>query len=171
MDVTVRHAGTVAHAGRLEWPGGALRCALGRTGVRADKREGDGATPVGAFPLRRVLWRPDRLPAPATALPTAPIAPHDGWCDAPDHPDYNRPVRLPFAASHEDLWRADALYDVIVVIGHNDDPPVPGLGSAVFVHVATPDFSPTAGCVALDRDDLLRLLADCRPGDRLVVAG
>lgn len=169
MDIVVRRDGPSPHAGRLRWPGGAARCAIGRTGIAADKREGDGATPVGAFPLRRLLWRADRLSAPATALPTTPIAPTDGWCDDPAHPDYNRPVRLPFAASHEELWRADALYDLIVVIGHNDDPPVPGLGSAVFVHVATEDFGPTAGCVALTRDDLLRLLADCRPGDRLVV--
>lgn len=171
MDIVVRRDGPVAHAGRLSWPGGALRCAIGRTGIRTDKREGDGATPAGAFPLRRVLWRTDRLTAPATALPSAPIGPRDGWCDDPGHADYNRPVRLPFDASHEAMWRADGLYDVVVVIGHNDDPPVPGLGSAVFVHVATADFGPTAGCVALERGDLLRLLADCRPGDRLVVEG
>ncbi len=171
MDIVVRRDGGVAHAGRLSWPGGTLRCAIGRTGIRTDKREGDGATPAGAFPLRRVLWRTDRLTAPATALPSAPIGPRDGWCDDPAHADYNRPVRLPFAASHEEMWRADGLYDVVVVIGHNDDPPVPGLGSAVFVHVATPDFGPTAGCVALERGDLLRLLTDCRPGDRLVVEG
>ncbi len=148
-----------------------MRCAIGRTGVRTDKREGDGATLAGAFPLRRVLWRADRLTAPVTALASAPIGPQDGWCDDPGHGDYNRPVRLPFGASHEAMWRADGLYDVVVVIGHNDDPAVPGLGSAVFVHVATADFGPTAGCVALERGDLLRLLADCRPGDRLVVAG
>jgi L,D-peptidoglycan transpeptidase YkuD (ErfK/YbiS/YcfS/YnhG family) len=171
LDIVVRQDGAVAHAGRLSWPGGALRCAIGRTGIRTDKREGDGATPAGAFALRRVLWRADRLTAPVTALPSAPIGPRDGWCDDPGHADYNRPVPLPFDAGHEAMWRADGLYDVVVVIGHNDDPPVPGLGSAVFVHVATADFGPTAGCVALERGDLLRLLADCRPGDRLVVEG
>lgn len=171
MDIVVRQDGAVAHAGRLSWPGGALRCAIGRTGIRTDKREGDGATPAGAFSLRRVLWRADRVTAPVTALPSAPIGPRDGWCDDPGHADYNRPVPLPFDAGHEAMWRADGLYDVVVVIGHNDDPPVPGLGSAVFVHVATADFGPTAGCVALERGDLLRLLADCRPGDQLVVEG
>jgi len=154
---------------RLVWPGGAARCALGRGHIRADKREGDGATPVGAFTLRRVLYRPDRLEAPATGLPVAPIAPRDGWCDDPAHPDYNRPVIRPFAASHEELWREDPVYDVIVILGHNDDPPVPGLGSAVFLHVAKPDFEPTAGCVALQLPDLLAVLRDCRPGDRLMV--
>ncbi|MBP2293897.1 L,D-transpeptidase family protein [Azospirillum rugosum] len=155
--------------GQLSWPGGSFRCALGRGGVKADKREGDGATPVGRFPLRHVLWRADRLPRPETALPTDPIAPDDGWCDDPADPAYNRPVKRPFAASHEELWRADGVYDVIVVMGHNDDPVVPGQGSAVFMHVARPDWEPTAGCVALPLPDLLRLLKDCGPDTSLTV--
>lgn len=154
----------LVHAdGRVTWPGGAARCALGKGGIRADKREGDGATPVGVFALRRVLWRPDRLARPATRLPAAPIAPDDGWCDDPAHPAYNRPVTLPHPARHEVLWRDDSVYDVIVVLGHNDDPVVPGAGSAIFLHLARPDWAPTAGCVALDRNDLLRLLAGCGP--------
>lgn len=159
----------VSPEGRLRWPRNDVRCALGRGGVRADKREGDGATPVGNFPLHRVLYRPDRLPRPATGLLTQPIEPDQGWCDDPAHPAYNRPVRLPFAASHERLWREDGLYDVLVVIGHNDDPVVAGAGSAIFLHVAKRDFGPTEGCVALAPADLLRLLASCGPGDRLIV--
>jgi L,D-peptidoglycan transpeptidase YkuD (ErfK/YbiS/YcfS/YnhG family) len=154
----------------LSWPGGSFRCALGRGGIRADKREGDGATPVGCFALRRVLYRPDRLvEVPRTGLPVAPIAPKDGWCDDAGDPAYNRPVTLPYAASHEEMWRADGLYDVVVVLGHNDDPVVPGQGSAVFLHVAKPDYEPTAGCVALHLGDLLALLCCCAPGDRLCV--
>lgn len=160
---------TVTADGRLSWPGGGFRCALGRGGVKADKREGDGGTPVGVWPLRRVLWRADRLERPRSALPTAPIAPDDGWCDAPADPAYNRPVRTPYPASHEALWREDGVYDVVVVLGHNDDPVVPGLGSAVFLHVARPDWEPTAGCVALPLPDLLRLLEDCGPGTALRV--
>ncbi|WP_448192176.1 L,D-transpeptidase family protein [Azospirillum sp. sgz301742] len=154
---------TVFADGRLTWPGGVFRCALGRGGVKADKREGDGGTPVGVFPLRRVLWRADRLERPETALPTAPIARDDGWCDDPADPAYNRPVTVPHPTSHESLWREDGVYDVIVVLGHNDDPVVPGQGSAVFLHVARPDWEPTAGCVALPLPDLLRLLEDCGP--------
>ncbi|MCW2235516.1 L,D-transpeptidase family protein [Azospirillum canadense] len=168
MDIIVHPDGRL-NEGRLVWPGGSFRCALGRGGVRADKREGDGATPVGRYPLRRVLWRADRLPRPETGLPTSPIAPDDGWCDAPADPAYNRPVKRPFAASHEELWRADGVYDVIVVMGHNDDPVVPGQGSAVFMHVARPDWEPTAGCVALHLPDLLRLLKDCGPDTSLTV--
>jgi len=161
----------VSPDGRLRWLGNEVRCALGRSGVRADKREGDGATPIGAFPLRRILFRPDRLPKPATGLPTQPIEPELGWCDDPARPEYNQLVRLPFAASHERLWRDDGLYDVLVVIGHNDDPVAPGAGSAIFLHVAEPEFVPTEGCVALTLADLLRLLVSCGPGDRLVVGG
>ncbi len=127
--------------------------------MRVDKREGDGATPVGHFPLRRLLYRPDRLSAPITRLPIAPLAPDDGWCDDPADAQYNRPVRLPYAARHEELWRTDALYDVIVVIGHNDAPVVAGMGSAIFMHLASADYRPTQGCVALARQDLLDVLA------------
>ncbi|CAO3415581.1 L,D-transpeptidase family protein [Azospirillum doebereinerae] len=157
--------------GRLLWSGGSVRCALGRGGILADKREGDGGTPVGRFPLRRVLWRADRLTVPDTGLPTSPIAEDDGWCDAPSDPAYNRPVKRPYHASHEALWREDGVYDVIVVMGHNDDPVVPGRGSAVFLHVARPGWTPTEGCVALALDDLLRLLKDCGPGSALTVPG
>lgn len=147
-----------------------MRCALGRGGVRADKREGDGATPVGRFPLRRVLYRMDREPAPHTAgLAVAPIVPADGWCDEPAHPGYNRPVQLPVTFSHEKLWRFDDLYNILVVLGHNDDPVLPGAGSAIFLHVARPDYGPTQGCVAIAAEDLRRVLADCGPGSVVVV--
>jgi len=135
-----------------------LRCAIGRGGIARDKREGDGATPLGRWPLRRVLFRPDRLEAPETRLPVAPLAAEDGWCDDPNDAAYNKPVRLPYPGRHERLWRADGVYDVLVVLAHNDDPPVPGRGSAIFLHVARPDYAPTEGCVALAREDLLLVL-------------
>lgn len=163
MDAAVAEI-TVRSDGWLRADGRRWRCALGRSGVRQDKREGDGATPVGRFPLRRLLYRRDRLATPpATTLPCTVIARDDGWCDEPADPAYNGPVRLPCTASHEILWREDGLYDVVVVVGHNDDPPVPGLGSAIFLHVARPDYGPTEGCVALALDDLLDLLRVCGP--------
>lgn len=150
---------------------GETRAALGRGGVveAARKREGDGATPLGAWRLVRVLFRPDRSPPPETALPVAPIAPDDGWSDDPADPDYNRPVTHPHPFSAERLWREDELYDAVVVLAHNDDPPVPGAGSAIFLHCAKPGLPPTEGCVALPRAELLALLREVRPGDRLEV--
>ncbi|MBB5688807.1 L,D-transpeptidase family protein [Roseomonas alkaliterrae] len=145
--------------GLLRFRGETLRCALGAGGIRADKREGDGATPAGLLPLRRVLFRADRGPRPATALPAEPIAPEDGWCDDPAHADYNRQVRLPHPARHERLWREDAIYDVIGVLGWNDAPVHPGRGSAIFLHLARPGLPPTEGCIALPGPELRRLLA------------
>jgi len=157
--------------GRLQIPGvGDRLCALGRSGVRADKREGDGVTPAGTWPLRGVWYRADRLSdPPPTVLPLRAIVATDGWCDDPSSPDYNRPVNLPHAARHERLWRHDALYDVVVELGYNDDPPVAGRGSAIFLHVAHTDFAPTEGCVALARADLLEFVRLCRRGDTLQV--
>ncbi len=149
--------------GFLEWGTTRVRCALGRGGLGPDKREGDGTTPAGRFLLRRVMYRPDRLERPATVLPVGELEPADGWCDDPGDPLYNKPVRLPFAAGHEVLWRGDGIYDLMVVLGHNDDPVAAGKGSAVFLHVARPGYPPTGGCVALALDDLLELLGDCAP--------
>ena len=160
MEIAIR--ATAPAAGRLVWAGREVVCTLGHGGIRADKREGDGATPAGLFTLRRVLWRADRLAdPPVTRLPCAPILPTDGWCDWPEDPLYNRPVTLPYPARHERMWRDDALYDIVGVIGYNDSPAVSGLGSAIFLHVAGPDYAPTEGCVALAIDDLIRVLADC----------
>ena len=142
-----------------------VRVALGRGGVRANKREGDGATPSGLLTVRRVLYRADRLAAAdrgllaGTLLPGAPIALCDGWCDDPEHADYNTLVTLPHAARHERLWREDDLYDIVGVLGWNDDPVVRGRGSAIFLHLAASGFTPTEGCLAVARGDLLALLA------------
>lgn len=139
---------------------GALRAraAIGRGGITSEKREGDGATPAGLLPLRRVLFRADRLAPPVCAVPREPIAPDDGWCDDPASPAYNCLIRLPHAARHEQLWRADPLYDVVGVLGWNDDPPVRDRGSAIFLHVARSGHAPTDGCIALSLADLLLVL-------------
>jgi L,D-peptidoglycan transpeptidase YkuD (ErfK/YbiS/YcfS/YnhG family) len=112
------------------------------------------------LPLRRLLYRADRLAPPRAAVSAAPIAPDDGWCDDPGHAAYNTQIRLPHPARHEELWRADAIYDVIGVLGWNDMPVVRGRGSAIFLHLARPGFTPTEGCIALEQRDLLRVLAD-----------
>ena len=146
--------------GLLTGAGHSFRAAHGRSGIipAMQKREGDGATPSGFLRLVRVLYRADRIPPPACAVPLEPIGPLDGWCDDPADPAYNKPVRLPYAASHEELWRNDHVYDVIGVLDWNLDPVTPGRGSAIFFHVATADYAPTAGCVALSLPDILAAL-------------
>ena len=155
--------------GVLSWPGGSARAACGKGGVRTDKREGDHASPAGTFPLVSTFYRPDRLAAPRTTLPLAPLQPQDGWVDDPADPAYNTRVALPYPASHEELWREDGLYDLIVVIGYNTDPVVPGKGSAIFLHVARPDFSGTEGCIAISREALVPLLGLLGPGSRITI--
>ncbi|MBK8173909.1 MAG: L,D-transpeptidase family protein [Rhodospirillales bacterium] len=160
---------TVSASGGLAWPDCSARCAIGRSGLRAAKQEGDGATPIGRFALRRVLFRSDRLAAPETALPCAVIDPDLGWCDDPSDAAYNKAVRLPYPARHERMWREDALYDLLAIIGYNDEPVVPARGSAIFLHVARPDFGPTEGCIALALDPLRALLRVCAPGDHVCI--
>jgi L,D-peptidoglycan transpeptidase YkuD (ErfK/YbiS/YcfS/YnhG family) len=138
--------------------------ALGRGGILANKREGDGGTPRGRFRLLRLWWRPDRASRPRTLLPVRPIARHDAWCEDPADRRYNRPIE---ASSGDHLWRDDHLYDLIVEIDHNTRPRIVGRGSAVFIHVARAGFAPTAGCVALDQRRLRLLLA--RLGPRTVI--
>jgi L,D-peptidoglycan transpeptidase YkuD (ErfK/YbiS/YcfS/YnhG family) len=147
---------------------GPRRMAIGRCGIGDKRRERDGVTPIGTWPVRRVLYRADKL-TPKTTLPMAPIAPDDGWCDAPDDPAYNTQVKLPCAASHERLWRDDDLYDLVVVLGFNDDPVMPGAGSAIFLHVARPDFGPTEGCLAFALADLMEIVTALAPGDTVTV--
>jgi L,D-peptidoglycan transpeptidase YkuD (ErfK/YbiS/YcfS/YnhG family) len=146
-----------------------LRCALGRGGRRPKQREGDGITPLGLWRVREVLYRADRLPRPRTALPVRVIRSRDGWCDAASDRNYNRPVPLPYPASHERLWREDGLYDVVIVLGYNDRPRSLGRGSAIFMHLVRPDYAPTAGCIALSRGDMLKLLGRLKPGDAVRV--
>src|SRR5512146_1724000 len=133
-----------------------LPVALGRAGIKANKREGDGATPRGRFRLKRLWWRADRHPRPTTLLPVRRITSDDGWCEDPADRRYNRPVKVPPGSTADRLARPDRLYDFIVEIDHNTRPRVAGRGSAVFIHIARPGFAPTAGCVALALPSLRR---------------
>jgi L,D-peptidoglycan transpeptidase YkuD (ErfK/YbiS/YcfS/YnhG family) len=145
--------------GNLRFP-----CALGRSGSSPSKREGDGATPLGPLRVQTAYYRPDRLRRPRSGVPLTRLRPQDGWCDAPGDRNYNRRVRHPYPASAEHLWRHDHLYDVVVVLSHNDCPRIRGRGSAIFLHVASAGLGPTAGCITLSRSDLLRLLPHLRAG-------
>lgn len=147
-----------------------MPCSIGRSGgvPAADKREGDGASPLGEWPLLAVLLRPDRVPPPVTRLPWRWLRAHDGWSDDPRDPAYNRPVYHPHRCSAERLWREDGLYDVIVALGHNLPAAEPGRGSAIFLHCWR-DAAPTEGCVAIERTALIELLPSLKPGDTLLI--
>lgn len=153
----------------LDWGAGRKRAAVGPGGIAIKGGEGDGITPRGRFPVREIFYRADRIAKPVTALRLRAIEKDDGWCDAPDDPRYNRLVKLPYPASTERMWREDHLYDLVLVLGYNDDPVVPGKGSAIFLHLARPDFSATHGCVALAYDDALAAIGQLQPGDEVEV--
>jgi L,D-peptidoglycan transpeptidase YkuD (ErfK/YbiS/YcfS/YnhG family) len=144
-------------------------CALGRGGVTWRKREGDGATPAGPLPFLFVYYRADRVVRPLTRLPVAAIRRDSGWCDDPGDRNYNRPVRLPFDAGHELMWRDDRLYDLVVVLDYNFSNPRAGAGSAIFLHLASPGMEPTAGCVAVGETAMRQILAGAADGTQLVV--
>lgn len=131
-------------------------CVIGRDGLVQAKVEGDMKTPIGRFPIRAIYYRPDRMIKPESALPVYEILPNLGWCDDPADGAYNKVIEKPFARSHEDLWRQDNLYDLFIVVGYNDDPPVAGRGSAIFIHICPPSGY-TAGCIGLDKEALLSL--------------
>lgn len=144
---------------RLYHQGKTYTCALGKNAITLDKTEGDNASPQGCYALRSVLYRADRVKVPQTILPVSALTPNDGWCDDVNHADYNRLITLPHPARHEKLWREDSLYDIIVVLGHNDNPPVAGKGSAIFFHLARPFYRPTEGCIAVTLTDMYDILA------------
>jgi L,D-peptidoglycan transpeptidase YkuD (ErfK/YbiS/YcfS/YnhG family) len=167
--IIVRRAPGQPSQARVQLAHGVCKAALGRSGVRALKREGDGGTPLGSFPIRQALYRADHVRRPLTLLPVHAIRATDGWCDDPLDRNYNRLVRLPAQRSAEGLKRADRLYDLVLVLGYNDRPRVRGKGSAIFLHLARPGYPPTEGCIALSRRDLLALLAEIRRGTAIVV--
>ncbi|MEP3115257.1 L,D-transpeptidase family protein [Nisaea sp.] len=168
LDLILRREQNGTHSIVLD--GQAVTCAIGKGGIRKDKREGDGATPIGHFPFRRIFYRADRL-GPISGCPDAiPIEADHGWSDDPADPEqYNRLVKLPYPHSHESLKREDAVYDVVVELGYNDAPPIPGRGSAIFMHVARPDYSGTEGCIALSLSDLLRVLVQSGGNGTIIV--
>jgi L,D-peptidoglycan transpeptidase YkuD (ErfK/YbiS/YcfS/YnhG family) len=169
--VTVRRAPGARSHGRLIAGGLVIPVTLGRGGILANKREGDGGTPRGRFRPLRVWWRADRLARPATRLPLRPIRPRDAWCEDPNDRRYNCHIRLAAGAAGDRLWRQDHLYDLIVEIDHNLRPRIAGRGSAVFLHIARPDRGPTAGCVAMAPPMLLQLLRRMGPKTRIAIGG
>ncbi|MFK8035598.1 MAG: L,D-transpeptidase [Hyphomicrobiales bacterium] len=154
----------------LQFGGRSFPCALGESGITAQKREGDMASPAGTFQMLGGFYRADRGPKPFGKLPMQPTRPTDGWCDDPLHTRYNQLVKLPFDAYHEKLWREDQLYDIVVVLDQNLHPRIPGGGSAIFFHIAAPNFTPTAGCVAVSHATMRHALAYATRGSSMQIA-
>jgi L,D-peptidoglycan transpeptidase YkuD (ErfK/YbiS/YcfS/YnhG family) len=167
--ISVRAAAGNPRRGWLTAQGWTIPVALGRGGIKANKREGDGGTPRGVFFPRRLWWRADRHVRPKTFLAARPIRPEDAWCEDPADRHYNQPIRLDRGQPGDRLTREDHLYDFIVEIDHNTGPRIAGRGSAVFLHLARQNFSPTAGCVSMTRSDMLRLLRRMGPRTRIVI--
>lgn len=157
------------HHGELSFNGQTYPCAIGKSGITKDKIEGDHASPAGLYPLKTLYYRADKLDCPDTVLSCKEITRNDGWCDDPTNLAYNKPVSLPFSASHEALWRDDNLYDLIIALGHNDNPPIPGKGSCIFIHIAKDLYDGTEGCIALNKQDFLKVLLNIKPDTQIEI--
>jgi len=178
LDLLVTAKSRKSTTGIAKLGGLTFRCGLGRGGLTSFKHEGDGSTPVGRWPILQMLYRPDRSGSPMRKnliKPARAIRPNDGWCDAVGDRNYNRPVQHPYPASAETMWRADHLYDVVLILGHNHRPRIQRAGSAIFMHLAkyepTGTIAPTAGCVSLSRRDLAVVLANIQPGSAVQIIG
>lgn len=157
--------------GILRFQGKEYKCALGRGGVGIKRGEGDNVTPVGTYNLEQAFYRPDKLDRPASGLDFRATKENQGWCvDPNDSENYNKPVTLPHPDNHERMWRNDDIYDIVVVFGYNTRPVQLGLGSAYFIHVARANYSPTEGCVALSKPDLLEILKQIKPATKIVIS-
>lgn len=156
---------------KIKFAGDTFPCRIGRAGYVAGEqgREGDEKTPLGEYKLRFGFYRADHLPAPHSPLIFRPLRETDGWCDDSADLAYNRFVRLPYPASHEKLWREDGAYDIVLVMNHNDNPPQPGIGSAVFIHIAQPDERQTLGCVAVTPDVMVKMLPQLVGGMKISI--
>jgi L,D-peptidoglycan transpeptidase YkuD (ErfK/YbiS/YcfS/YnhG family) len=168
--IIVRHLPGYPQLGRLTVGAQTFRCALGKTGLTHTKKEGDGATPIGSFQLRRLWYRKDAGMRPRCRLPLRVIQQDDGWCDTPKHRSYNKPIKLPFSQSHERMWRNDDVYNLVLEINWNDGPVVAGKGSAIFFHLARPGFPPTEGCVAINLTAMRKILPRIGPRTRFDIA-
>ncbi len=133
------------------------KCSIGYNGLSKNKTEGDGCTPVGTFKLNKIMYRPDKINNFKSNLETEIIEKRDGWCDDINSELYNQKIIFPYELSAENLYRDDDLYDLICIIDYNLNPIIKGKGSAIFLHVARSDYSPTHGCVAIKKDELIEI--------------
>jgi L,D-peptidoglycan transpeptidase YkuD (ErfK/YbiS/YcfS/YnhG family) len=167
LQVFVKNAGSaqgILKIGQSYFP-----CLIGKNGKTFRKREGDGKSPIGKWKIEQLYFRPDKMGRPKTALKCAPLKPNDGWCDAPSHGQYNKRVKLPFAQSHEKLWRGDKAYDLVATTNHNQHPRIKGGGSAIFWHVINQGAKGTEGCIALSEKHLRAVLSRCSKNTYVII--
>jgi L,D-peptidoglycan transpeptidase YkuD (ErfK/YbiS/YcfS/YnhG family) len=157
----IRASNNSKSTGIAEFAHNFLPCILGRGGITARKSEGDSATPAGCFKILYGFYRPDRIRHLSSEMELHPIKPDYGWCDDPSSRDYNRFIRLPFAGSHEKLWRDDNLYDICLILDYNIYPRKRNAGSAIFFHLKHEDNRPTLGCIAISLGRMKKFLAQC----------
>lgn len=165
----VRSLSRKAATGFLDLGHARIKCALGRSGRKAIKREGDGATPIGEFCVLSVFFRNDRTRRPSTSLPVRILGRNDGWCDASGDRNYNRRVILPYSASAETMWRNDRLYDLVGVLNYNIHPRMQGRGSAIFFHLVRDGYQPTEGCIAVSAKDAGYLMRVIGPRTKICI--
>jgi L,D-peptidoglycan transpeptidase YkuD (ErfK/YbiS/YcfS/YnhG family) len=152
----------------LIFDGTKFRCAIGKNGFIKEKCEGDGCSPIGTYKIDKVFYRKDRIKDICTDIETIEINPKDGWCDDQTQQQYNKLIQFPYSYSAEHLYRDDDIYNIICVLNHNQNPIVSGLGSAIFIHVASHSFTPTEGCIALRQSDLLNILSKITSNTEIV---
>ena len=157
----------VKKSGYLSYKNLKFKCALGKKGIKNKLREGDKITPKGIFKTGNLYYRHDKIKNLRTQLKKIKITKNLGWCDDPNHKCYNRPIRLPFEASHENLYRKDRIYDLVLVINYNIQPTKKNKGSAIFLHIAKKNYVPTNGCVAIKKNDFLKLLKILRKNTKI----
>jgi L,D-peptidoglycan transpeptidase YkuD (ErfK/YbiS/YcfS/YnhG family) len=135
-----------------------FKCSLGKNGVTKNKVEGDKCTPSGTYRLKQVFYRADRINKITTNLKKIKIKKNMGWCDDPSSKRYNRLIKIPYKFSHEKLYRKDHIYDIVVILNYNMNPVVKKRGSAIFMHITKKNYLKTLGCIALKKNDLLKIL-------------
>jgi len=159
----------VVNNGFLKSKNSNYRCSIGKNGINSHKIEGDGCTPQGTFNIIKILYRPDKIGERKFFLETETILPFDGWCDDIESNYYNSQIKFPFNYSAEKLYRNDDLYDIVCIIDYNLNPVIKNRGSAIFLHVAKKDFSPTEGCIAINKNDLLKISLEMKRGTTIEI--
>ena len=159
----------VKKSGYLKYKNFKFRCALGKAGIKEKKFEGDNITPRGTYRIIKVFYRSDRIKNLTTRITKIKIKKNMGWCDDFKSKDYNKLIKIPFKYSYEKLFRADHIYDVVILINYNYKPIIRNKGSAIFVHIAKKNYQKTAGCIALKKQHILKILSNIKKNEKIKI--